>query len=194
MPNYRITVTDDPHELIRQSAVVIAFQSTTMLEAALAARPVVVPLFAEALRADHQPYLRFRDAYHLFLTAGSADKMKALVQQSLQTPRLAEEGLDEKRDLFEKYVSKLSADSLSRYVTLLGGLASDFGAKGVQATLNSAVAEGWQADGRRPSGPTDDEGRAAHSYWGWKDRHHDVAEQSVRASQWHPQCRPSLRE
>ena len=76
IPNYRITVTDDPHDLIRQSAVVIAFQSTTMLEAALAARPVVVPLFAEALRPDHQPYLRFRDAYHLFLTAGSADNVE----------------------------------------------------------------------------------------------------------------------
>src|SRR5262245_23535555 len=119
IPNYRITVTDDPHDLIRQSAVVIAFQSTTMLEAALAARPVVVPLFAEAARADHKPYLRFRDAYHLFRTAESVNEMKALVQRNLETPRLAEEGLSEKRKLFETYVSKLSADTVSRYVAVL---------------------------------------------------------------------------
>ena len=121
LPNYRITVSDDPHELIRRAAVVIAFQSTTMLEAALAARPVVVPLFAEAVRADHEPYLRFRDAFHLFLTADSAERMKTLVQQNLRAPRLAVEGLSEKRELFEKYVSKLSADTLSRYVAILGG-------------------------------------------------------------------------
>lgn len=119
IPNYRITVSDDPHDLIRQSAVVISFQSTTMLEAALAARPVVVPLFAEAARADHEPYLRFRDAYHLFEIADSADKLKAQVQQALLTPRLAEDGLIQKRNLFEKYVSKLSADTLSRYVEIL---------------------------------------------------------------------------
>ena len=119
IPNYRITVTDDAHDLIRQAAVVISFQSTTMLEAALAARPVVVPLFAEAAREDHRPYLRFGDAYHLFQTAESAHKMKVLVQSGLQTPRLAEEGLIEKRKLFEVYVSKLSADTASRYVAVL---------------------------------------------------------------------------
>jgi hypothetical protein len=132
MSNYRITVSDDPHALIRQAAVVIAFQSTTMLESALAARPVVVPLFGEAARTDHQPYLRFRDAFHLFLVADSADKMKSLVQHRLDQPRLAEEDLSEKRAVFEKYVSKLSADTVSRYVEILGGRAGGSGQTSAQ--------------------------------------------------------------
>ena len=119
IPNYSITITDDAHDLILRSAVVISFQSTTMLEAALAARPVVVPLFAEAVRADHQPYIRFREAYELFLTADNVDKMKALVQERLERPRLEDDRMCEKRDLFEAHVSTLSEDVVARYIEVL---------------------------------------------------------------------------
>jgi hypothetical protein len=121
MPNYRITVSDDPHELIRQAAVVVAFQSTTMLEAALAARPVVVPFFAEAASEDHEPYLRFRHAFDLFLIAHSAAEMKTIVQDRLSKPRLEGARMTDKRTLFENYVSTLSENVVQRYVAVLDG-------------------------------------------------------------------------
>jgi hypothetical protein len=108
--------------LIRSAAVVIGFQSTTILEAALAARPVVIPAFAEAARADHRPYLRFGDAYDLFDIARSPEELKALVFDRLIAPRLESEGLNERRALFETYVSSLSGDTAVRYVQVLRDL------------------------------------------------------------------------
>lgn len=122
IPNYRITQTDEAQDLIRAAAVVIGFQSTTILEAALAARPVVIPAFAEAARADHRPYLRFGDAYDLFDIARSPEELKALVLDRLTTPRLQSEGLGERRALFETYVSSLSAETAARYVQVLRDL------------------------------------------------------------------------
>ena len=122
IPNYRITQTDEAQDLIKGAAVVIGFQSTTILEAALAARPVVIPVFAEAARADHRPYLRFGNAYNLFEIAGSPKELKALVRDRLMAPRLETECLKERRALFESYVSSLSADTVGRYVQVLRDL------------------------------------------------------------------------
>jgi hypothetical protein len=90
-----------------------------MLEATLAARPVVVPLFAEAMRADHRPYLRFQDAYGLFLTAESPQKMKLLVRERLENPRRVEYRMAERRGLFEATVSKLGEEVVPEYVETL---------------------------------------------------------------------------
>jgi hypothetical protein len=122
IPNYRITQTEEAQDLIRGAAVVVGFQSTTILEAALAARLVVIPAFAEAARADHKPYLRFGDAYDLFKVAESPEKLKTLVLDRLMAPRLETERLKERRALFEKYVSSLSADTVDSYVQVLRDL------------------------------------------------------------------------
>jgi len=55
--NFRIVVGGDPLELLMDSTVVCGFNSTALLEAIAANKPVVVPAFAEATRPDMQQYL-----------------------------------------------------------------------------------------------------------------------------------------
>jgi glycosyltransferase involved in cell wall biosynthesis len=55
--NIRVVVGGSPQALIFQHDVVCGFNSTSLLEALAAGKPVVVPHYAEALEAEMQPYL-----------------------------------------------------------------------------------------------------------------------------------------
>ncbi len=55
--NIHVVFGGSPQGLIFQHDVVCGFNSTSLLEALAAGKPVVVPRFAEALEAEMQPYL-----------------------------------------------------------------------------------------------------------------------------------------
>jgi hypothetical protein len=56
-PNLKIVVGGDPFELLTQSHVVCGFNTTGIIEALALGKPVVEPLFAEALDEKMQPYI-----------------------------------------------------------------------------------------------------------------------------------------
>ena len=55
--NVRVVVGGSPQSLLFEHHVVCGFNSTSLLEALAAGKPVVVPRYAEALEAEMQPYL-----------------------------------------------------------------------------------------------------------------------------------------
>src|SRR3546814_19491811 len=61
IPNLRIDSTPSAQDLIFQADAVAAFNSTTMLEASVAGKPVIVPLFEEAATADYQDWIQLRN-------------------------------------------------------------------------------------------------------------------------------------
>jgi len=66
----------DTHKLILESDVVTGFGSTTMLEAAIARKPVIFPLFAEASSEKYKDLVCFSDSLKMFTLAKSSNEYK----------------------------------------------------------------------------------------------------------------------
>jgi hypothetical protein len=119
VPNLHLIVETDVHELILSSDVICGFQSTTMLEGAIAGKPVIVPYFEEALRPEYGDYIHFRDSFHLFDIADSKDKFASLITERLKNSHISPEIMAERNLIFEKYVSSMDGDSLDKYAYII---------------------------------------------------------------------------
>jgi hypothetical protein len=119
--NLSILPDTNVHNLIFESDVVCAFQSTTMLEAAIHVdKKVIVPYFDEAKYLEYDGYLQFNDYYHLFDVAHSVDEFEKLIIEGLEKPKRVDEDLLRKRyALFGKYVSSMVGDALDKYVNVM---------------------------------------------------------------------------
>ncbi len=73
IPNLILTSEAPAQEVILSSDVVVAFGSTTILEAGLAAKPVVIPNFDEAEQEAYSEYIQLRVAYDAFELAEDAE-------------------------------------------------------------------------------------------------------------------------
>ena len=83
--NVKVVVGGNPHALMRESAAVCGFNSTSLLEAMAAGKPVVVPRFAEAGEPAMRRYLiDFDDAVEY---ADSADELVARLRALARRPR-----------------------------------------------------------------------------------------------------------
>lgn len=76
IPNLHISVDKPAQQLIEESAVVVGINSTTLLEAKLFGRPVVVPLFDEAAGKYYNDHVYFHNYLDdVFSVARSPDEM-----------------------------------------------------------------------------------------------------------------------
>jgi len=124
IPNLTITGTANVHKLIFDSDVICAFSSMTLLEAGIASKPVVIPLFDEASRPEYQESMAFFDCYRLFDCAENVTEFEKLILDRLDNPGSKTRGkyLIEKETMFEKHVSSMEGNSLEKYVTLINQL------------------------------------------------------------------------
>ena len=126
LKNLTIVDTGDAHELILSSSVVTSYGSTTMIEAGIAGKPVVVPYFGEVKRLEYKPYIYFIDHMHLFDVAYSPGEYKERLLERLTKDWTAPKPLLEARmNIFDQYVSPIGGGSLKRYVETIRGLAHD---------------------------------------------------------------------
>ena len=116
VPNLKMTVDKTAQELIFSSDFVISFQSTTILEAAFAGKPVIIPDFDEALKPEYQDYLVLKENYNLFDKAGSCEELRKLIEDRILDSSVSEEYIVKMRDFFDKHVSSLHANSTERYI------------------------------------------------------------------------------
>jgi len=124
--NLSIVDTGDAHDLILSSSVVTSYGSTTMIEAGIAGKPVVVPYFGEVSKLEYQPYIYFIDHMHLFDVAYSPDQFKERLRERLANDWTAPKPLLEARkEIFNQYVSQIDGGSLKRYVEKILSLVHD---------------------------------------------------------------------
>lgn len=118
LSNVTVTAEGDPQDLILGSNVVCGFGSTTLLEAAAAGRPVVVPLFHEATDPYYREFVLLRDELdRLFQVARSPEAFRRLILDGLDRPTPVDDATMAARwDAFERYVSRRTADSVDRYI------------------------------------------------------------------------------
>ena len=95
------------------------FGSTTMLEAAIARKPVIFPLFAEASSEKYKDLVCFSDSLKMFTLAKSSNEYKELLIQRLEGYKVSEEVMRLRKEQFSKYVSSLDAGATQRYLELI---------------------------------------------------------------------------
>jgi hypothetical protein len=115
IPNLHIVVEGDVHQMILNADVICSYGSTTLLEAGIAGKPLIMPCFAEAREDSNRDYIQFRGRDDLFDIAASADNLIAKIQHYLDDPTLAPGRLDACRAEFEKLVSPLDGGAVAAY-------------------------------------------------------------------------------
>lgn len=119
IPNLRVTWDADAHDLILNSDVVCGFGSTTLLEAAIAGKPVIVPHFDEAENVEYAGLIPLRNYYHLFDVAESAESFGNLIVERMKNPEVPDACMKDRYALFEEYVSSMNGDALEKYTRLI---------------------------------------------------------------------------
>lgn len=112
------------HDVILESDVICTMQTTVVLEAAIAGKPVVLPHFDDLVgRPGADRVLMYQERRYLFDRAIDAKHLKQIIQQRLAGPEIDEDIVAERRALFERHVSSLSADATMRSLDLIHRLA-----------------------------------------------------------------------
>ena len=86
-----------------------------MLEAGIAGKPVIVPFYHEAAKADYRDYVHLFDYFSLFDVAKDEDGFVEMVLNRLESPVLEDAIMDGRKMSFERYVSPLGGDSVEKY-------------------------------------------------------------------------------
>jgi hypothetical protein len=119
MPNLSIDAEANVQALLCQTDVVIGFNSTTLLEAAIMDLPVILPVFAEIAEPRWHDYLMFADELGCFDVAHSPEELQRLIERRLASPEIAVNVQRMRRRVFEKYVSTLDGTATARYQNIL---------------------------------------------------------------------------
>lgn len=129
----------DVQALVLDSDVVCGYGSGVLLEAAIAAKPIIIPYYDEALRSEFSDYIQFKDHFRLFDIAHSPAEFKSLVLERLRDPAIGEACLREREALFEYYVSSLTADAVEKYTDLLKRIINEKKSPPVSPIANSPM-------------------------------------------------------
>jgi hypothetical protein len=128
--NLRVDARPDAQDLILQSSVVVALNSTTQLEAAVAGLPVVMPNFRALRESSFAESVRFREYSDLFDVPDSGDDLIELVEARLQDPTISPEIMERRRALFAELVSPIEGHAVRRYAELAMRIAHEHRANG----------------------------------------------------------------
>ena len=107
------------HKLILESDVITGFCSTALLEAAIAGKPIVYPLFAEASDSQYSYFICFSDSLDMFDIAKSNKEYKKILIQRLLNSEVLEKTMKLRGMQFEKYVSSLDSSATKKYSDLI---------------------------------------------------------------------------
>ncbi len=111
--NLKIEVGGDPHNLIAQSNVVCGFNTTALLESIAMGKPVVVPLFEEAIDKRMSPYVI--DLEDAVIYARSVDELiNILKENAVKTPTKILDLDSNKKNILEKWVGNADGKSGER--------------------------------------------------------------------------------
>ncbi|MBT5399769.1 hypothetical protein HOL24_04430 [bacterium] len=106
-------------DLILTSDVISSFCTTALLEAAVAAKPIVFPLFYEAKELESKNSLCFDNIYELCTVSQSHKDYKKIIMDEYHNIEFTKINLKYRESQFEKYVSSLNGNSKQRYTDLV---------------------------------------------------------------------------
>jgi hypothetical protein len=111
--NLSIQPFTDIQEIVISADVICGFYSTVLLEAALAGKPVVIPLFRyfrETKIASEYPFL---DHLHLFSVAETKLSLKKMIKDSLVDQSVSDNLQVKRKDFFVENLSRIDGQTLA---------------------------------------------------------------------------------
>jgi hypothetical protein len=140
-----VTDATAAHSVIVQSTLVVALQSTVVLEAAIAGKPVILPHFQWLQeREGAQRHLMFLDSHHLFDVPRTESEMEAMLSRRLREPTVSNEIMSGRRDLFTRFVSPIDGSAAMKCAELIKTLGQAGGSRRFVSQRRGY---------RRPTGP-----------------------------------------
>jgi hypothetical protein len=122
IPNLHLSTTIPAHELISRSPVIVSLNSTTILEAAVAGRHVVVPYYGPLRSEKYDDRIYFRDDLDLFQVPDNVDDFRQMILDGFEDPTIPKERMTRINSLFERYVSPLDGSATAKHVELFQNL------------------------------------------------------------------------
>lgn len=114
--NLELSSTQNPHQLIFDSKVILGFSSSTLLEAAIANKPVIVPDYEECHKTKYKDRIQLLDLYDLFEVAATEDEFYQKSAFYIDNDFESSPALEEKRRHgFETWLSSTKANATERY-------------------------------------------------------------------------------
>jgi lipid A disaccharide synthetase len=113
----------DSQELILTSDVVTGFCSTSLLEAAIAEKPVIYPLFSEAADEQYRDFVCFDNAPDIFDIATNSKEFKKIIIERYKKPEISKKSKELRVLQFEDQVSSIASNASSEYSKILKRLA-----------------------------------------------------------------------
>lgn len=125
--NLKIVIGGDPHEYIRESTVVCGFNTTAVLEAIAAYRPVVVPNFAEATKEEYKEYvLDYENAVDY---ANSQEQMREMILSycggDVRSDKETRDLVASREDILKKWVNNADGKAGERVRETIKRLLAD---------------------------------------------------------------------
>ena len=116
LPNLTISSTLDVHDLILSARAIVGYGSTTMLEAAITGKPVIVPFFRALRESDYAQdfcYVNYSDIFTL--VDDGVDFKRVLSAAIVQPAQIEETVLQKRHRVFEKYLTSFDCQAHQRY-------------------------------------------------------------------------------
>lgn len=108
------------HQMIMDSSVIVAMQSTVVLEAAISGKPVILPHFKSLRdRPDADRFLMYKNQHHLFDVPDSEADLVGLLLERLDDPHIEPEIVEQRWELFGRYVSPRAVSARQKNIDLL---------------------------------------------------------------------------
>lgn len=137
--NLHISTTIPAHDLIERSNVIIGFNSTTVLEASIANRHVIVPYFGPWLEDRYSEFIFNPDKMHLYDVPSDIEDLKKMILERLKTRKIDDGLMVERRALFEEFVSPLDGSATENHIQLIKSICHD--RRGRQKELDGKFAK-----------------------------------------------------
>jgi hypothetical protein len=108
------------HDVLLKASVVIAMQSTVVLEAAVTGRPVILPHFIWLRDAPYaHDCLMYLDDHALFDVPNTEEELEQCLAQRLANPQIDPSVMVARRAAFERFISPLSGSATQSCADLI---------------------------------------------------------------------------
>jgi hypothetical protein len=106
-------------ELLLGADVVCGLNTSALLEAAIAEKPVIIPYFKELQNAKYDERIFFRDAFDMFDIAESIEMFESMICERLYNSKVDSNVIAKRKAYFERHFSSLKCDSIKKHVDLI---------------------------------------------------------------------------
>ena len=125
IPNLHVKPDLDAQDIILDATVICGMNSTTILEAAIAGKPIVVPMFSEMRQPEQQEGIKFADTLEYLDVADDPEHFILLIERRLEDPVVPVGTMAGRTRMFAKYVSNPEGGAVQRHVDLFERLITE---------------------------------------------------------------------